>query len=61
MNAGRFAVRAREGGLIFETCATIEEAREIIREYETIDRSEGTYTPGFYEVYDLEQEEIIDD
>lgn len=61
MNAGRYAVRAREDGLTFETCATIEEAREIIREYEEIDRSEGTYTPRFYEIYDLEQEEIIDD
>lgn len=61
MNPERYAVRDREAGLTCETCATIEEAREIVREYEEIDRSEGTYTPGFYEIYDLEQEEIIGD
>ena len=55
----RFAVRTYDGGYVLETFPTFEEAETRIREYERMDKADRNYTEGFYEIYDLENEEII--
>ena len=55
----RYIIRDREAGNIIEECDTLEEAVDIIDQYELEDDEEGIYTPNFYEVYDSEKEEVL--
>jgi hypothetical protein len=55
MNA-RYQVRCSESGDIIEDCETLEQAELVIDEYERQDRTEGIYSHGFYEIYDIENE-----
>lgn len=42
----------RETGTFIEECATIEEAKAKIKEYEEKDKVDGTYEKDFYAVVD---------
>lgn len=56
-----FHTQDREAGNRIETFDTIEEAREAIAIYEDQDKSEGTFTPDFYEVAEDEVMDCADD
>lgn len=49
-----YKVQDRETGTVIEDGLTLEEARVILREFETEDRADGTYTPGFYEISEMD-------
>ena len=55
-----YITRDREAGNEIERFATLEEAREALKQYEKQDISDGTYTEDFYEIYDNEAETIIE-
>lgn len=48
--------RDREAGNIIENFATKKEAEKAISRYEKKDKKEGTYSPDFYEVAEIEDE-----
>jgi hypothetical protein len=50
-----YIIQDREAGNIIEECETFEQAEEKIKEYERIDRKDGTYTQDFYEVVEVEE------
>mgnify|MGYP003258902867 CR=1 FL=1 len=56
----RFVIRDSEAGNEIKECDSLKEAKKILGEYEQTDREENTYTEGFYEIYDRENEEIIE-
>ena len=45
-------VADRETGTFIEEVKTIEEGKNLITQYEDIDKTEGTYTENFYEIVD---------
>lgn len=45
-----FVVRDREAGNIIERVESRADGERLIADFEQIDRSEGVYTPDFYEV-----------
>ena len=49
----------RETGTFIEECATIEEAKNIISEYEASDIKDGIYEPDFYDVVNENHESIM--
>ena len=55
----RYQVEDRETGNAFEEADSLDEALEIIKDYEAEDREEGTYTEDFYSVRDRQTGEII--
>lgn len=56
----RYWTRDREAGNRIESFTTLEEARKAIKAYEEQDKNDGTYTADFYEIYDEEEEKIIE-
>lgn len=56
----RYVIRDSEAGNEIEDFDTLDEAKLTLDEYERIDKEEGTYTEDFYEIYDKENEIIID-
>lgn len=58
METERYMIRSRSGWEI-ESCETLEDALDVIENFETKDEYEGIYTPDFYEVYDMVNEEIV--
>lgn len=58
METERYIVRSKNGWEI-EPCKTLEEALGVIKNFEAEDEYSGTYTPDFYEVYDMVNEEIV--
>ncbi len=48
----------RETGTFIDECATIEEAKNIIAEYEASDRKDGIYEPDFYDVVNENHESM---
>lgn len=46
----KYVVRDREAGNVIERFETFVEALEALKEYERIDKEEGTYTADFYEI-----------
>nr|DAT08816.1 MAG TPA: hypothetical protein [Bacteriophage sp.] len=56
----RFVIRDSEAGNEIKECDSLKEAKKILGEYEQTDREENTYTEEFYEIYDRENEEIIE-
>ena len=55
----KYIIRDREAGNAIEWAETIEEAKEIVKQYEKIDKKDGNYTPNFYEIYNKKTNEII--
>jgi len=50
-NIGGYVIRDREAGnIIDDSFKTIEEAEEMVEEYEREDKTEGNYVENFYEV-----------
>lgn len=45
-----FVVRDREAGNIIDRFATMREAQNALEDYEAADKKDGTYTPDFYEI-----------
>ena len=55
----RFQVRCYESGEVIDTFSTFEDASSFLRSCENDDRKEGTYTDGFYEIYDTVTDGIL--
>ena len=55
----KYIVRDRETGNAIEGCMTIEEARRLIKLYEAEDRYDEIFIENFYEIYDVENKEIV--
>ena len=55
-----YQIRNRENGDWIEECETLEGARHILERFEHDDMEDGVYTPDFYEIYDLETEEVVE-
>ena len=45
-----YSIIDNEAYNIIEQAETIEQARQIIAEYEAADKKDGTYTPKFYSI-----------
>lgn len=45
-----YVTRDREAGNVIDEFDTLKEAEEAIRKYEEEDKTDGTYTPNFYEI-----------
>lgn len=58
MEIERYMIRSRSGWEI-DSCGTLKDALGVIENFETEDTYEGTYTPDFYEVYDMVNEKIV--
>lgn len=56
----RFITRDREAGNEIERFETLELAKKAVAEYEATDKEEDTFTEDFYEIYDAEEEKVID-
>lgn len=50
-----YAIRDRETGTKIDIFDTLEEAERTLEEYENDDMNEGTYTPDFYEIVEVEE------
>ena len=51
MNAKiHYSIIDNEAYNIIEHAETLEQARQIIAEYESADKKDGTYTPNFYSI-----------
>lgn len=55
-----FVTRDKEAGNVIDEFQTIEDAREAIEGYEMDDEQEGTFTPNFYEIYNVLKQEIVE-
>ena len=55
----RYQIRDRESGNVIDEFETLASALVARTDYEIEDSKEGTYTPGFYEVYDTLLEEEV--
>lgn len=55
-----FWTRDREAGNKIDKFKTIEEARMEIQKYEKQDNEDGFYEENFYEIYDEENDEIVE-
>lgn len=49
-----YRIECRENGDVIEVCDTEQEANEVIEDYERTDKEEGTYTPRFYMIREVE-------
>ena len=49
----KFKITDTETGTLIDVADTMKEAKEIVAEYELIDKREGTYTPEFYEIVEI--------
>lgn len=56
----RYVTRDREAGNVIDTFSDIIQARDAIEEYEEADKADGIYEEGFYEIYDRDNEEIVE-
>ena len=55
----RYVIRARETGDKIDACCTLSDARRLIELYEAEDKYDEIFTENFYEIYDVENEEIV--
>ena len=58
-NMERYAIRDREAGNVIDVANDVETARMILASFEDMDREDGIYTPGFYEIYDRQKMEAV--
>lgn len=56
----RFQIQNRECGMVIESESTIEQARELIKQYEEEDIAHGEYVFDYYCIYDTELETIVE-
>lgn len=56
----KYWTRDRETGNKIESFETLEEARAAILAYEEQDKADDTYSEDFYEIYNEENEEIVE-
>ena len=47
----KYYVREKEAGNIIEECANLEQAKKLIKQYESDDKKDGTFTPDFIREY----------
>lgn len=47
-----YIIRDRKAGNVIETVAILNEAVELLNQYEAEDKADGVYTKGFYEIVD---------
>ena len=52
-----YVIIDKEAGNIIEQAETIEQAQQIIAEYEAADKNDGTYTPDFYAIKEKSDQE----
>lgn len=55
----KFEIRCKETKTVIDVFANFPEAVRALGDYETCDRLAGIYKPGFYEVYDCFEMEVI--
>lgn len=55
----RFIIRDSETGNEIVRANTLQEALDILEQFENEDKDNAIYVEGFYEIYDTENEEII--
>lgn len=53
-------IRDREAGNEITRCWGINQAREIIEEFEEADKKEGIYEENFYEIYNDRTKQIVE-
>lgn len=46
----KYIIQDKEAGNIIEHAPTLQDAEDIIIQYENQDKKEGTYTSNFYEI-----------
>jgi hypothetical protein len=56
----RYCTRDSEAGNIIDFFATLEDAQKAIEQYEEEDKDNGDFTPGFYEIYNQDTDEIVE-
>lgn len=61
MKKYKWIIRDREAGNKIDCFTTLEEAKRTLKEYEEQDKIDGIYEPDFYEIYNIEKEEIYDE
>lgn len=54
-----YSVECRTTGIIIDEYPTKEEAFEAIKDFEIEDKEYGSYSPDFYDVRDLETDELL--
>lgn len=54
-----YLIECRTTGIIIDEFPTKEEALQCVEEYEKEDKENGNYSPDFYDVRDLETDELI--
>ena len=52
----KYVIQCRESGDIIENNLTLAEAMEIVKDFESEDFTNGTYSPDFYEIAEEETE-----
>ena len=50
----KYVIQCRESGDIIEDNLTLSDALEIVKDFESEDWENGNYTPGFYEIAEME-------
>lgn len=56
----RYCTRDAEAGNIIDFFSNLKDAQKAIEQYEEEDKSNGDFTPGFYEIYNQDTEEIVE-
>ena len=56
----KYIIRDTEAGNEIDSFSTIEEAQKALVGYVTDDRRDGSYTTGFYEIYNTEGDEVVE-
>jgi len=52
-----YLVQDREAGNVIVNHCTLAEAENYVKEFEDMDKAEGSYIPDFYEIKEMETEE----
>jgi len=50
----KYSIRDYECGNTIVSDLTFEEAKELLKQYEETDKRDGTYTPNFYEIKEMD-------
>lgn len=56
----KIVIRDREAGNVITEFDTVEEAKKELEKYEAQDKKDGSYTEGFYEIYDLDTHTVLE-
>jgi len=47
---GKYVIRDREAGNVIDEYNTLQEAEQVLAQFEEEDKKNGVYTPDFYEI-----------